>query len=534
MTRSTKSDAFDYVIVGAGSAGCVLADRLSSDPSKRVLLLEAGGADRTPLISIPKGIAKLRVNDKYTWKYHVTAESPDDRSTEEWIGGKVLGGSSSVNGMVWSRGHPLDYEDWGSLAGAHWGWNSIRQAYVDMEDHRLGGTEFRGVGGPLTITAAPYRYPLGDIAIAAGAAMGLPEHLDLNDPALDGVGYYSCTVRNAKRVSSAKAFLHPAESRSNLTVRTQAVVSRVVFSANRATGVECRNPDGTVVIYRADREVMLSAGSLMSPAILQRSGIGPADHLSSLGIKIVHDSPNVGRQLRDHVALAMTYRLVGALGFNHRFQGLGLVPLFAEYFTRRSGPAATGPFEVGLFTRVPEDRDRPNVQLAISPYTRRPGTFVPEKEPGFTVHATYLHPKDTGSVMIHSTDPAVVPDVRMNWLTQEEDQKNFVSMMRFVRRYVRQRPLAPYIGAELTPGRARTDEELLAEAKGNHSTTYHSIGSCAMGNDPSAVIDSELRVRGVEGLRVVDCASIPRQPSGNTNAPVMALAWCAAQLIEAG
>lgn len=539
----SQNTAFDTIIVGAGSAGCVLANRLSEDPRHRVLLIEAGGETNTFMVSMPKGIGNLVTDPRYTWNYPVNQERMQGVPAHEtWQRGRGLGGSSAINGMIWSRGQPQDYEFWAEEAGSDWNWSSMKRCFRAIEDHALGDDGLRGVGGAVRITPNPVRYPLCEKAIAAGVEMGLPLHRDdLNREDLEGVGYYNYNIRNGQRESAAKAFLTPARQRTNLAVVTHCLVERVLFNGRRAIGVRCR-VNGALRDFAATREVILSGGCINSPQLLQLSGIGPEELLQNLGIEVVHNSPDCGRRIREHLGMMLAWRLQGDRGIAHRLHGLGLGLSALQYITTRTGPLANGAMEVGAFVKTRPEEPAPNLQLYASGWM----LHVPEDRsvvapmqsvepfPAMTVTAQLLHLTSEGEVDITSADASAPLAIRPNWLSTDEDRRAVIDMVHYVRRFVAQPSLAPYIAREMSPGLAvQSDDEILEAAFRTALCGTHAVRSCRMGRDERSVVDERLRVRGVDGLRVVDCSVMPGPISGNTNAPAMALAWRAADMITA-
>ena len=535
------AEGWDYVIVGAGSSGCVLAERLSRNPATRVLVVEAGGTNNHPLITLPKGIGKVTLNQRFTWYYPVGQRRlPELPSVETWVRGRGLGGSSAVNGMIYVRGQAEDYDLWTREHGCT-GWDAgvMLNAFQSIENHEMGAGDGRGTDGPLHISSGTFRYPLAEAMIEAGERLGLPRRADLNGPDQEGIGYFSHNIHKGRRQSAAEVFLKPAMRRPNVQVRTGVLADRIVFDGKRATGLEVI-VDGRRETIPVAGEVILSAGVMASPAILQRSGVGPGALLSGLGIQTLADSPNVGGRLRDHLGMSVPYRLQGVPGNNREFRGLGLMRNVLRYYLARTGPLATGPYEVGAFVRARPQSTRPDLQLYGSAFTFKRGDnpnfpvqlAQVEDEPGLTVYGQMLQLKSEGTIAITSADPSAPLDVKPEWLSDPDDQDMAVASLRYIRRFAAQAPIAPFLKEELLPGRhLESDDELLDYARRFSRCGTHAVGVCAMGGDDRAVCDPDLRVRGVEGVRVVDCSSIPGLVSGNTNGPAMAFGWAAADRI---
>jgi choline dehydrogenase len=523
---------FDFVIVGAGSAGCVLANRLSADPRHRVLLLEAGPRDRYPWIHIPIGYGKTMFHPVYNWGFYTDPDPGMNGRRIYWPRGRVLGGSSSINGLIYVRGQPQDYDRWESLGNPGWGWRDVLPYFIRSEDNSRGASEFHGAGGPQACSDIGGRHELMEAIIRAGNELQIPRNDDFNGARQEGVGYYQLFTKKGWRCSSATGYLRPAEMRPNLRVETEAHATRIVFEGSRAVGVRYRQ-GGVEKEARAAREVILSAGALQSPQLLQLSGVGSAELLQSLGIAVVKDAPGVGENLRDHLQLRLMYKCTKPITTNDdlaswwRSLGIGL-----RWLLFRKGPLAIGINQGGLFARALPESRTPDVQFHFATLSAELAGAKPHPWPGFTMSVCQLRPESRGAVRIRSLDPFEPPSMQPNYLSTEADRRCALAGIKLARSLAATKALAPYVAEEYRPGaQAQSDEELLAFAREYGATIFHPSGTCKMGDDPMAVVDARLRVRGVEGLRVVDCSVMPDLTSGNTHAPVVMIAEKASDLI---
>ena len=533
---------YDYIIVGAGSAGCVLANRLTEDGGATVLVLEAGGRDTSPMIHVPVGYAKTLKDPKVNWLYATEVDPTSGDRPHVWPRGKVLGGSSSINGLLYVRGQAADYDNWAQAGCTGWSHADVLPYFRRAErNERLGDDPLHGGDGPLNVSDITEHHPVSDAVIAAGVEAGLPFNDDVNGASQDGISYFQLTVKNGRRWSAAMAYLRPALGRANLTVVTNAHAEAVVIDGGRASAVRYR-VDGASTTATARREVIVAGGAVNSPQLLELSGIGDPAVLRAAGIAVRVAAPGVGANLQDHYVVSMQYRLKDCVSVNELSRGWRLVREAARYATRRKGLLTMSAAHVQAYVRTRPDLDGPDVQFHILPATVDVEKFTTkqiwelEKLPGLTIAACQLRPESRGTIHVRSADPFAPPAIRPNYLADRLDQDTIVAGLRWGRTIAGQRALAPYMADELMPSAAVTaDADLLAYARDAGTTIYHPVGTCAMGraSDPNSVVDPELRVRGVDGLRVVDASVMPRLVSGNTNAPTIMIAEKASDLIRA-
>jgi choline dehydrogenase len=538
MAQVLAAGRFDYIIIGAGSAGCVLANRLSANPGKRVLLLEAGGKDTSPLIHIPVGYAETLKDPKINWLYNTEPDPGTDGRQHVWPRGKVLGGSSSINGLLYIRGQQRDYDLWRQLGCSGWGWDDVAPYFTRSQNQERAGMTGHGAGGPLNVSDVTQRHEISDAVIDACEQIGIPRNPDVNGESQEGAGYYQLTVKNGLRCSAAVAYLNPAKNRSNLTIRTEALVHKVLFEGKRAVGVRFA-ADGALFEARAAGEVIISGGAVNTPQILQLSGIGPADLLARHGIEVLRDAPGVGTNLRDHYVVGLRYRLkAGVLSVNELTKGFRFIQEIGKFLFQRKGLLTLSAAHIAAFVRTRPDLEVPDVQYHILPATMDPEKLANEQKmelenaPGLTIAPCQLRPESTGRIEIGSADPAQHVKIFPNYLADSLDQQTIVEGLKIGRAMAQAPALARYIDHELSPGaEIQSDSDWLAFARATGSTIYHPVGTARMGNDPGAVVDAQLKVIGFEGLRVVDASIMPRLISGNTNAPTIMIAEKASDMI---
>jgi choline dehydrogenase len=525
-------NTFDYIIVGAGSAGCVLANRLTASGRYRVLLLEAGGADRNIWIHIPLGYGKLFSNARVNWLYETEPEPELDNRRVIQPRGKVLGGSSSINGLLYIRGQPQDFDHWRQLGNAGWSFDDVLPYFRKAEHQERGADALHGSGGPLCVSNVCEPHPLCDAFIDASEQAGFPRNDDFNGPTQGGAGYFQLTARNGRRCSTAVGYLKPARSRANLSVVAHALTTRILFEGRRAVGVEYVQ-DGQTRTARADGEVILSSGAFGSPQILQLSGVGPAALLQEHGIPVVADMPGVGADLQDHLQVRMAYRCTEPITMNDVINSWRLRLMAGlRYATRRKGLLAIGAGYAGGFFKTDPALPTPDVQAHFIIFSSEKSGATLHPFPGFIASICQLRPESRGFVRIKSADPRAAPAIQPRYLSAPHDRDVIVAGMKLLRRIMGQPAMRRYIAEERSPGAdCASDEALLAYARATGTTVFHPTSTCRMGSDLNAVVDERLRVRGLGGLRVIDSSIMPTLVSGNTNAAAVMIGERGADMI---
>jgi len=533
MANSTqKSSSYDYIITGAGPAGCVLANRLSEDPDVKVLLLEAGGGDWNPLFHMPAGFAKM-TKGVASWGWSTVPQKHMKNRVLRYTQAKVIGGGSSINAQLYTRGNATDYDLWSSEDGcAGWSYRDVLPYFKRAEDNQRFADDYHSYGGPLGVSMPVATLPICDAYIRAGQELGIPYKHDFNGRQQAGVGFYQLTQRDRRRSSASMAYLAPVRGRKNLTVRMGAQVTKIVVENGRAVGVEIAKGSAREII-RAEREVLVSSGAIGSPKLLLQSGIGAADQLRKTGVPVVHNLPGVGENMQDHLDLFVISECTG----DHTYDGVAKLhrTLWAglQYVLFRSGPVASSLFETGGFWYADPDARSPDIQFHLGLGSGIEAGVERLKNAGVTLNSAYLHPRSRGTVRLQSADPMAAPLIDPNYWSDPHDRKMSIEGLKLAREIMNQAALKPFVMAERLPGpKYNSDEQLFDYGCANAKTDHHPVGTCRMGTDPMAVVDLDLKVHGLEGLRVCDSSVMPRVPSCNTNAPTIMMGEKGADIIR--
>ncbi|MCW5263040.1 choline dehydrogenase [Verminephrobacter eiseniae] len=532
-------EEFDYIVVGAGSAGCVLAGRLSEDPALQVLLLEAGPPDRSLWLHLPIGYGKTMWNPAYNWRFSTDPDPNLHGRRIYWPRGKTLGGSSAINGLIYIRGQRQDYDHWAALGNQGWGYDDVLPYFIRSEGNQRGANAWHGGAGPLRVSDIAARHELIEAFIAGAQQTGVPRTRDFNGATQEGAGYYQLTTHEGWRCSTATAYLTPAKRRPNLRMLTGALACQLVFEGRRAVGVSYRQ-GGRIKTARCRAELLLSAGAIQSPQLLQLSGIGPRALLERSGLPVVHELPGVGENLQDHLQIRLGYECTKPITTNDQLNGwFGRLGMGLAWLLRRAGPLAVGINQGGCFMRALKDANgqpaaaRPDIQFHVATLSADMAGGKVHPYSGFTMSVCQLRPESRGHVRIRSPDAAEPPAIQPNYLASALDRATTVAGVQAARAIAETPALAPYVKREVQPGpQAASAAELLDFCRHHGATIFHPVGTCRMGNDPLAVVDARLRVHGIAGLRVIDGSAMPTLVSGNTNAPIVMMAEKAVDLIR--
>ena len=523
---------YDYIITGAGSAGCVLANKLTASGDAKVLVLEAGLRDLSPMIHMPGAVGKLIGGTRYNWAFRTAPQKHLNNRQLFLPQGKAIGGSSSINGMIYIRGNRNDYDHWRQLGNRGWGYDDVLPYFIAEENNQRIRSEFHGNEGPLHVSDFRSPHPLSTVFQSAAAELGVPRNQDFNGPVQEGTGLFQQTVRNGLRWSAARAYLRPAMRRPNLTVLPRTVATKIIVENGRAVGIEAMGPTGVKSTYRSSREVIVTSGAVGSPKLLLLSGIGPADELREVGVPVVHDLPGVGKNFHDHLDITVIYRCLKPITYDGQDAFLPSLRHGLEFLLFRTGNVASSPCQAAAYVRSDPALDTPDISLHFLPVGFLDHGRIRLDGHSLTFHNNNMRPRSRGEIRLVSSDPNATPHIDPNYAADPYDMGVMIACVKWVRRLMKTEAMLPYAGEERLPGKdVESDEDIAAYVREHAETDYHPVGSCKMGNDRLAVVDDRLKVHGLEGLRVTDSSIMPAVISGNTNAPTIMIACKAADMI---